>query len=144
MVSVRFAKDIHKLPQVTYFERCALVHSDSDVDTGFHYYGAEGTDINIQDITGSSHSRIVKRLKSTKPQACFDRFMTKFEGLADMPAQGSDARGGPEAEPPQEDGWPSTVCAESEADFEAHIMEVWYTELQDEREVVEATPIVEL
>eukprot|EP00959_Pyramimonas_sp_CCMP1952_P199782 4178740-Pyramimonas_sp.AAC.1 len=66
--------------------------------------------------------------------------MTKFEELADMPAQGSDAREAPEAEPPQEDSRPPTIHEESEADLEAHIMEVRHAEPQDDRELFEATP----
>eukprot|EP00959_Pyramimonas_sp_CCMP1952_P345826 7242727-Pyramimonas_sp.AAC.1 len=83
-------------------------------------------------------------LKFTKSQAGFDQDMAKSDELADMPTQGSNARGGPEAEPPQEDGRPPTIHEEPEADIEAHIMEVRYTEFKDERELLEATPAEEL
>eukprot|EP00959_Pyramimonas_sp_CCMP1952_P165376 3457133-Pyramimonas_sp.AAC.1 len=58
----------------------------------------------VHDVTGSAHPRIIQCLKSTKPQAGFDRDMTKLEELADMPAQDESAREVTEAEPPQEDG----------------------------------------
>eukprot|EP00959_Pyramimonas_sp_CCMP1952_P274906 5746836-Pyramimonas_sp.AAC.1 len=70
--------------------------------------------------------------------------MPKFEETADMPAQGIDAGEAPDVEPPQEDGQLPTVYEESEADLEAHIMALWCAELQDERELPEATPIDEL
>eukprot|EP00959_Pyramimonas_sp_CCMP1952_P092354 1933171-Pyramimonas_sp.AAC.1 len=70
--------------------------------------------------------------------------MTKFEGLADVPTQGKGTREALEIEPPQEDGRLPTIYEESEADLEAHIMEVWHAELQDERELLEATSIDEL
>eukprot|EP00959_Pyramimonas_sp_CCMP1952_P325486 6812540-Pyramimonas_sp.AAC.1 len=35
VVSVRLAESVHKLPAVTYADSCALVHYDSDVNTGF-------------------------------------------------------------------------------------------------------------
>eukprot|EP00959_Pyramimonas_sp_CCMP1952_P192397 4023086-Pyramimonas_sp.AAC.1 len=66
-----------------------------------------------------------------------DHEMSKFEELAGMPTQDNNARGAPEAEPPQEDGQLSTIYEESEADLEAHIMEVWYTELHEERQLLE-------
>eukprot|EP00959_Pyramimonas_sp_CCMP1952_P066697 1392471-Pyramimonas_sp.AAC.1 len=49
--------------------------------------------------------------------------MAKFEELADMPTQGSDAREAPEAEPPQENDWLPTIYGEARADFGAHIRE---------------------
>eukprot|EP00959_Pyramimonas_sp_CCMP1952_P041153 860764-Pyramimonas_sp.AAC.1 len=61
-----------------------------------------------------------------------------------MPARGNDVREAPEVEPPQEDGRLPTIYEESEADLEAHIMEVWCAELQDERALMEATPLDEL
>eukprot|EP00959_Pyramimonas_sp_CCMP1952_P008924 186482-Pyramimonas_sp.AAC.2 len=67
--------------------------------------------------------------------------MTKFDELVLMPTQGSDARGAPEDEPLQEDGRLPTIYEESEVDLDAHIMEAWYTELQGERELLEATPV---
>eukprot|EP00959_Pyramimonas_sp_CCMP1952_P299924 6273217-Pyramimonas_sp.AAC.1 len=66
--SLRLAKSIHALPPVTYDDSCIWVHYDNDVNPGFHYYEAEGTALNIPDI-GSAHSRIIKCLKSIKPQA---------------------------------------------------------------------------
>eukprot|EP00959_Pyramimonas_sp_CCMP1952_P211016 4416386-Pyramimonas_sp.AAC.1 len=41
VVSVRFAKSIHKLPPVTYADSCTLVHYDKSVNSGVHYYEAE-------------------------------------------------------------------------------------------------------
>eukprot|EP00959_Pyramimonas_sp_CCMP1952_P373361 7819065-Pyramimonas_sp.AAC.1 len=64
--------------------------------------------------------------------------MTKFEELADAPTQDNNATEAPEAEPPQEDGRLSKINEESEAGLEAHIMEAWYTELHDKRELLEA------
>eukprot|EP00959_Pyramimonas_sp_CCMP1952_P468199 9492810-Pyramimonas_sp.AAC.1 len=65
--SVRLAKSIHKLPPVTYADSCTLVHHDVDVKPGFHYDEGKCTALNIPDITGSAHSRIVLCLKSAKP-----------------------------------------------------------------------------
>eukprot|EP00959_Pyramimonas_sp_CCMP1952_P469306 9494723-Pyramimonas_sp.AAC.1 len=120
VVSVRFAKSIHKLALVAYAGSCTLVHYDNYVNPGFHFYEAEGTALNIHDITGSAHSRITQCLKSTKPQAGFDQDMTKFEEVADAPTPDGTAREVPEAEPPQEDGRLPAVYEESEADVEAH------------------------
>eukprot|EP00959_Pyramimonas_sp_CCMP1952_P030164 632409-Pyramimonas_sp.AAC.2 len=69
VVSVRLAKSIHKRPPVAYADSCTSVHYDNDVNPGFRYYEAEGTALNIHDITGPAHSRIILCLKSTKPQA---------------------------------------------------------------------------
>eukprot|EP00959_Pyramimonas_sp_CCMP1952_P457244 9474570-Pyramimonas_sp.AAC.1 len=69
--------------------------------------------------------------------------MTKFEEVAGVPMQGNDARGGTEIELPQEDGRFPTVYEESEADFEADIMEVRCTERQDDRGLLEAIPTYE-
>eukprot|EP00959_Pyramimonas_sp_CCMP1952_P286396 5988450-Pyramimonas_sp.AAC.1 len=104
VVLVGLAKSIHKLPLVAYANSCTLVHSDNDVDPGFHYYAAEGTDLNIHDMTGSAHSRIIPCLMSTKPHAGFDQDVTKFEELADAPTPDGSAREASEAEPPQKDG----------------------------------------
>eukprot|EP00959_Pyramimonas_sp_CCMP1952_P209186 4376207-Pyramimonas_sp.AAC.1 len=82
VVSVRLAKSIHKLLLVTYADSCTLVHYDNGVNPGFQYYEAEGTALNIHDIPGSAHSRIIQCLKTTKPQAGFDQDMTRFEELA--------------------------------------------------------------
>eukprot|EP00959_Pyramimonas_sp_CCMP1952_P004350 91445-Pyramimonas_sp.AAC.1 len=60
--SVGLAQSIHKLPPVACADSCTLVHYDSDVNPGFHYYEAEGTALNIHDITGSAHSRIIQCL----------------------------------------------------------------------------------
>eukprot|EP00959_Pyramimonas_sp_CCMP1952_P247420 5172164-Pyramimonas_sp.AAC.1 len=70
--------------------------------------------------------------------------MTKLKELADAPTQDNDAREAPEAEPPPEDGRLPTMDEESEAELEAHIVEVWYTDLQDERGLLEATPMDDL
>eukprot|EP00959_Pyramimonas_sp_CCMP1952_P320657 6710166-Pyramimonas_sp.AAC.1 len=59
--------------------------------------------------------------------------MTKFEELADIPVQDENAREAPEAAPPQEVGRLPTIYEESEANLEAHIMEVWCTELHEEK-----------
>eukprot|EP00959_Pyramimonas_sp_CCMP1952_P081197 1696164-Pyramimonas_sp.AAC.1 len=63
----------------------------------------------MHDTTGSALSRIIQRLKPTRPQAGFDQYMTKFEGLAGTPTQDDNAREAPEAEPPQEDGRLTTI-----------------------------------
>eukprot|EP00959_Pyramimonas_sp_CCMP1952_P234669 4903236-Pyramimonas_sp.AAC.1 len=59
--------------------------------------------------------------------------MAKFEKLADVSTRDSDARGAPEAEPPQEDGRLPIIHEESEADLEAHAMDGWCTELQEQK-----------
>eukprot|EP00959_Pyramimonas_sp_CCMP1952_P192603 4027368-Pyramimonas_sp.AAC.1 len=79
------------------------VHYHSDVDSGFHYFEAEGTALDIDDITGSAHSRITQCLKSTKPRAGFDQDMMEFEDLAGLLTPDGTAREAPEAEPTQED-----------------------------------------
>eukprot|EP00959_Pyramimonas_sp_CCMP1952_P297954 6232821-Pyramimonas_sp.AAC.1 len=92
VVSVRLAKSIHKLHPVAYADSCILVHYDNDVNPGFPYHEAEGTALNIHDITGSAHSRSIQCLKSTKPQSGFDQGMTRFEELADAPTPDGTAR----------------------------------------------------
>eukprot|EP00959_Pyramimonas_sp_CCMP1952_P185398 3876702-Pyramimonas_sp.AAC.1 len=124
VVSVRLAKSMHVLPPGAYADSCALVHYDSGVNPGLHYYEAEGTAPHVHDIAGPAPSRIIQCLVSTRPQAGFDQDVTKFEELADAPTQDNDAREAPEAEPPQEDGRLPIIEEESEADFEAHIMDV--------------------
>eukprot|EP00959_Pyramimonas_sp_CCMP1952_P126191 2638935-Pyramimonas_sp.AAC.1 len=64
--------------------------------------------------------------------------MTKFDELADMPTHER------EVEPPQEDGRRPTIYEETEADLEAHIMEMRRTELHDKKELLDATPVEEL
>eukprot|EP00959_Pyramimonas_sp_CCMP1952_P161325 3373609-Pyramimonas_sp.AAC.1 len=64
--------------------------------------------------------------------------------MAGALTQDENAREVPEAEAPQEDERLPTLCEESEADLEAHIMEVWHTELHDERELFGATPVCDL
>eukprot|EP00959_Pyramimonas_sp_CCMP1952_P376789 7891799-Pyramimonas_sp.AAC.1 len=91
-------------------------------------------------ITGSAHSGITQCLKSTMLQASFDQDMTKFEELSGAPTPDGTAREVSEAEPPQEDGRVPTSYEEAEADLEAHVMDVWYTDLHDEKELLEATP----
>jgi len=66
--------------------------------------------------------------------------MTKFEELTDTPTQGNNATSLPEADQ-ADDGRLSTIYEESEADLEAHILETWYTELLEEKQLLEATPI---
>eukprot|EP00959_Pyramimonas_sp_CCMP1952_P318720 6669019-Pyramimonas_sp.AAC.1 len=114
-----------------------MVHCDNDVNPGFHYYEAEGTALNKYIILGSTHSRITQCLKSIIPQAGFDQDMSRFEELAGTPTPDGTRREASEAEPPH-DGRPSTIYKESEADIESHVMEVWYVELQEERELPEA------
>eukprot|EP00959_Pyramimonas_sp_CCMP1952_P204277 4272425-Pyramimonas_sp.AAC.1 len=75
-------KSIHKLPPMDYADSCTLVHYDNDVNPGFHDYEAEGAALNIRDVAGPAHSRIIQCLKSTKPQAGFGQEMTQFEELA--------------------------------------------------------------
>eukprot|EP00959_Pyramimonas_sp_CCMP1952_P190339 3981197-Pyramimonas_sp.AAC.1 len=106
VVSVRLATRIHNLPPVTYADSCTLAHYDNDVNPGFHYYEAEGIALNIHDITGSAHSRIIQCLKSTTPQARFDQDMSKFEDLADAPTPEGATREAPDAEPEHDDGRP--------------------------------------
>eukprot|EP00959_Pyramimonas_sp_CCMP1952_P340852 7139647-Pyramimonas_sp.AAC.1 len=69
----------------------------------------QGTALNIHDITGSAHSRIIQYLKSTKPQAGFDQDMAGFEELADAPTPGGTTREASEAEPPHDDRRLSTI-----------------------------------
>eukprot|EP00959_Pyramimonas_sp_CCMP1952_P298189 6237131-Pyramimonas_sp.AAC.1 len=66
--------------------------------------------------------------------------MSKFEDLADAPPPEGAAREASEAEPEHDDGRQSTICEESEADIESHVMEVWYAELREEKELLEAAP----
>eukprot|EP00959_Pyramimonas_sp_CCMP1952_P071899 1501702-Pyramimonas_sp.AAC.1 len=70
------AESIHGLPLVAYADSCTLVHYDIGVDPGCPYFEAEGTALNIYDITGSAPSRITQRLTSTKLQTGFDQDMT--------------------------------------------------------------------
>eukprot|EP00959_Pyramimonas_sp_CCMP1952_P210302 4400990-Pyramimonas_sp.AAC.1 len=49
VVSVRLAKSILELPSVTYADSCAVVHYDSDVNPGFHYYESDGAGLKIHD-----------------------------------------------------------------------------------------------
>eukprot|EP00959_Pyramimonas_sp_CCMP1952_P247423 5172200-Pyramimonas_sp.AAC.1 len=122
VVSVRLAQSIHKLPPVAHADSCTLVHYGNDVNPGLHSCEAEGATLNIHDITGLAHSRIIQCqcLKSTKPQAGFDQDVTKFDYLGDAPTQDNDAREVPKAEPPREDGRLLTTHEESKADLEAH------------------------
>eukprot|EP00959_Pyramimonas_sp_CCMP1952_P423925 8879929-Pyramimonas_sp.AAC.1 len=72
--------------------------------------------------------------KPTKPQAGFDKDMSRFEELADTPTPEGTTREASEAEPPHDDGLLSTVYEKSEAGLESHVMEVWHAEVQEERE----------
>eukprot|EP00959_Pyramimonas_sp_CCMP1952_P182213 3809837-Pyramimonas_sp.AAC.1 len=119
---------------------CTLVHYDKDVDPGFHYYEAEGTALNIHDITGSSQSRIIQCPKSTNPQAGIDKDMTRFEELAGALTPDGTAGEASEAEPRHGDGRRSTIYEESKADLESHVVEAWCAKLQGEKELLEATP----
>eukprot|EP00959_Pyramimonas_sp_CCMP1952_P036528 764628-Pyramimonas_sp.AAC.1 len=140
VVTVRLAKSIHKLPPVTCADCCALIHYDNDVNQGFHYHEAEGIALSIHDISGSAHSTIIQCLKSTRPQAGFDQDMARFEELVDTLTPEGTAREASEAELPHDDGRLSTIHEEPEVDLESHVMEVWHAELQEERELLEATP----
>eukprot|EP00959_Pyramimonas_sp_CCMP1952_P339734 7115057-Pyramimonas_sp.AAC.1 len=123
VVSVWLAKSIHKLPPVppfTYADSCTLVHYDNDVDPGVHCYEAEGTALKVHDVAGSAHSRIIQCLKLIKPQAVFGQDMTRVKELADTPTPDGTAREASEAELPYNDGRPSTIYEESEADLESH------------------------
>eukprot|EP00959_Pyramimonas_sp_CCMP1952_P411267 8618059-Pyramimonas_sp.AAC.1 len=66
--------------------------------------------------------------------------MTILEELAGTPTPEGTTREASEAEPPHDDGRLSTIYEEPEADLESHVMEVWYAELQEDRELLEATP----
>eukprot|EP00959_Pyramimonas_sp_CCMP1952_P457378 9474850-Pyramimonas_sp.AAC.1 len=89
-------KDLPRLPPVTYADSCTLAHYGNDVNPGFHYYEAEG----------------------------FGQDMSRFEELADTPTLDGTAREASEAEPSHDDGRPSTIHEEAEADPESHVMEV--------------------
>eukprot|EP00959_Pyramimonas_sp_CCMP1952_P368079 7710492-Pyramimonas_sp.AAC.1 len=67
--------------------------------------------------------------------------MAKFEELADAPTQDDNAREAPEAEPPQPDGRLPTMYEGSEADLEAHLLDVKCTELQGEQRIVGGSSI---
>eukprot|EP00959_Pyramimonas_sp_CCMP1952_P396751 8312834-Pyramimonas_sp.AAC.1 len=129
------SKITHELHPIAYADICTLVHYDNDVNTGFHYYEAEGIALHMHYMIGSAHSRIIQCLKSTKPQAGFDQDMTRFEEVADAPTPDEIATEASEAEPPHEDGRLPTKYAESAVDLESHVMEVRYAELQDAREL---------
>ena len=95
----------------------------------------------VHGITGSAHARIIHCLKSVKPQAGFDQYMTKFEELADTPNQGNPANSTASQDVDHEDeGRLSTIYEESETDLEAHILETWYTELREEKQLLETIP----
>eukprot|EP00959_Pyramimonas_sp_CCMP1952_P138976 2909324-Pyramimonas_sp.AAC.1 len=64
--------------------------------------------------------------------------------MADIQAQGNDAKEAPEVEQPQADGRLPTIYEESDVDLASHIMKVRRAELQDEKGSVEATPIDKL
>eukprot|EP00959_Pyramimonas_sp_CCMP1952_P453345 9468085-Pyramimonas_sp.AAC.1 len=77
VVSVRLSNRTRALLPAAYARSCTSVFYDNDVNPGFHDHEAEGTALNIHDVTGSAHSRVIERLKSTKPQAGFDQDMTE-------------------------------------------------------------------
>eukprot|EP00959_Pyramimonas_sp_CCMP1952_P294059 6150410-Pyramimonas_sp.AAC.1 len=140
VVSVRLAKSIHKLPPVTYADSCTVVHYDNDVNPGFHSYETKGTALNLHDIIGSAHSIIIQCLKPSKPQAGFDQDMSRVEELAGTPTPEGTTREASKAEPPHDDGRLSTIYQASEADPESHVMEMRCAELQEERELLDASP----
>eukprot|EP00959_Pyramimonas_sp_CCMP1952_P437364 9157375-Pyramimonas_sp.AAC.1 len=70
--------------------------------------------------------------------------MSNFEDLADAPTPEGATRKASEAEPEHDDGRLSTFYEESEADLESHVMEVWYAELREERDLSEAAPLEDL
>ena len=105
----------------TYAESCTLVHYDNDVTPGFHYYESDGTALNISDITGSTHARIIQCLKFSKPLAACDEDLLTFADLADTPPSGRNAQ--EDTNHATEDGRLPTRHEESEGDLETHIME---------------------
>eukprot|EP00959_Pyramimonas_sp_CCMP1952_P045727 955573-Pyramimonas_sp.AAC.1 len=60
--------------------------------------------------------------------------MSEFEDLADAPTPEGTTREASEAEPADDDGRLFTIYEGSEAGLESHVMEMWYAELQEERE----------
>ena len=113
---------------------------------GFHYYEADGTALNVYDITGATRARVIQCLKSSKPSSGFDQDLSRFEDLADPPAQGGQEQGGHAPEAPELDlpapagGRLPTIQEEEEGDLEARIVETWYTELMEEFVMAESVP----
>ena len=66
VVAVRLAKSVHKLAPIKYATGCTLIHYDNDVSPAFHYYECSGTGLDVPQITGSNHSRIIQCLTSSK------------------------------------------------------------------------------
>eukprot|EP00959_Pyramimonas_sp_CCMP1952_P083617 1748254-Pyramimonas_sp.AAC.1 len=54
-----------------------------------HYYETEGTCLNMHNIIGSAHARIIQCLQVLKT---LSRRLRAFEGLADAPASGGNAQ----------------------------------------------------
>eukprot|EP00959_Pyramimonas_sp_CCMP1952_P155166 3246584-Pyramimonas_sp.AAC.1 len=63
--------------------------------------------------------------------------MPRFEELADTPTPDGTAREASKAEPPHDGGRLSTIYERS---VESHVKEAWSAELQEERELLVATP----
>ena len=136
VVAVRLAKSIHKLAPIKYATGCTLIHYDNDVSPAFHYYECNGTGLDVPQITGSNHSRIIQCLTSSKSGGGFHEDLSKFPDLADPPSDDRPPGDRPPAETPMEsehDGRLSTIQEESEEqDLELLIMEDWYNELRVE------------
>ena len=96
---------------------------------GFHYYEADGTALNVHDITGAARARVIQCLKSSRPSSGFDQELSRFKDLADPPAQGGQVQGGHAPEAPEPDlpatagGRLSTTQEKEEGDLEARIAE---------------------
>eukprot|EP00959_Pyramimonas_sp_CCMP1952_P414248 8679545-Pyramimonas_sp.AAC.1 len=70
--------------------------------------------------------------------------MSEFEDFADAPTPDEATREASGAAPEHDDGQLSMTSEELEADLESHVVEVWYAELQEERELLEATSLEDL
>ena len=137
VVAARLAKGAHHLPPVKYATGCTLIHYNNDVSPVFHYYEFVGTGLNILEITGSTHSRVIQCLTSTGSITGFGEDLAKFPELADAPDAGHQPGHRPVAETPMQsepsDGRLSTIYEEGEEhDLDAFMMEGWYDELRIE------------
>jgi len=117
-----------------------LICYDNDVHPGFHFYESADTALNIGAITGSTHSRVIQCLTSTKPSHSFDEDLSKFQELADGSSgnRGDANPGGPSSTSDPSDGRLSTIQEEDEyQDMDAFIMETWYSDLKSSHEYLE-------
>ena len=144
VVAVRLAKSVHKLAPIKYATGCTMIHYDNDVHPAFHYYECNNTGLDVPQITGSNHSRIIQCLTSSKAGGGFHEDLSKFPDLADPPPDDRPPGDRPPAETPmasEHDGRLSTIQEESEEhDIELLIMEDWYEEL---RVKLEPVPLVD-